>query len=52
VDERRERPLIERHGHTQAWFIKGKEHNRGSTSLSSFLSVLDVCNSTAPASEG
>lgn len=28
VEKRHEYPLLERHGHSQAFFIKGKEHNR------------------------
>jgi len=44
VEERHERPLLERHGHTQAWFIKGKEHNRLSVHTEAdFRHVLDVC---------
>ena len=41
VDARREHPLLERHGHTQAWFVKGKEHNR--KWHTDYAKALDVC---------
>ena len=43
VEERREYPLLERHGNTQAWFIKGKEHNRGRASIA-YTRRLDACD--------
>lgn len=44
VEERHERPLLERHGHTQAWLIKGKEHNRQSVHTEAyFRQGLDAC---------
>ena len=45
VDKKREYPLLERHGHQQAFFVKGRQHDRAAsaTGQAAYRTVIDVC---------